>query len=240
MGWHSRRVCGRYVSTEDPDQLRLMYEADTIDVPVLPPNYNVAPTQPVYVVDEMSGPRNIRVVNWGLIPSWAKDASIASKLINARSDTIWEKPSFRSAIRTSRCLIPANGWFEWQTTDDSKRPYLYERTDHELVSMGGILEAWRDPATGAWRRTCAIITTDANLEVAKVHDRMPVIIEKSDWATWLNPHNGATSDTAKLIENLMRPAAADVVRGREVSKAINSVKNNAPEFLLPVGTNEIS
>ena len=236
-----RLVCGRYVSAEDPSQLRLFFETtETEVVETLPHNYNVAPTQNVYVVDALSGARVLRVVKWGLVPSWASDPAIASKLINARSDTVFEKPSFRAAAAKTRCLIPATGWYEWKTVDVDpkarKRPFYIHSTDGTTLAFAGLLEAWKQP-DGNWLRTMSIITTDASVEVAPIHDRMPVILARSDWDEWLDPSHGSTPATRHHLASMLHPTKAGVVTAYEVDPAVNSIRNNGSSMIEPLGTN---
>ncbi|MEY4323393.1 MAG: hypothetical protein RL410_1174 [Actinomycetota bacterium] len=237
-----RSVCGRYVSAEDPSQLRLFFETtETEVVETLPHNYNVAPTQNVYVVDALSGSRVMRVVKWGLVPQWASDPAIASKLINARSDTVFEKPSFKNAAAKTRCLIPATGWYEWKTVDvdpkGRKRPFYIHSTDGNPLAFAGLLEAWRQP-DGQWLKTMSIITTDACQEVAPIHDRMPVIVARNEWDEWLDPANGATPATRNHLATMLHPTAPGIVRAFEVDPAVNSIRNNGVEMITPlVGTN---
>ena len=225
-------MCGRYASAEDPNSLIEFFEAvDATEAP-LPDNYNVAPTQPVYVVDEVSGPRQLRVVNWGLVPSWAKDASLAGKLINARAETVAEKPSFRGPFAKTRCLVPATGWYEWKTVDAEpkvKRPFYLTRVDGAPVAMAGLLEAWKHPDTGQWLRTVAVITTENCVELAPIHDRMPVILERAEWSQWLDPNAGELD-----LLSLLNPTEPGTVQAWEVSQAVNSIRNGGPELIRPL------
>lgn len=225
-------MCGRYASAEDPSSLKLFFESAEGDVEALAPNYNVAPTQPVYVVDELAGERRLRVVNWGLVPSWAKDASGMGRLINARAESVADKPSFRGAFARSRCLVPATGWYEWKTVDAEpkvKRPFYLHDPAGKPLAFAGLLEAWLNPENGTWLRTMAIITTDNCVELAPVHDRMPVVLERSEWSTWLAP----TSKEGELLD-LLNPTAPGRVAIYEVDRAVNSVRNNGPELIQPL------
>jgi putative SOS response-associated peptidase YedK len=225
-------MCGRYVAIADPSQLRVEFETEDVDVPVLPANFNVAPTQPVYVVDELSGPRVLRVVSWGLIPAWAKDSGGAGRLINARSDTINEKPSFRAAFRRTRCLVPARGWYEWHVAGSTKQPYFIQRVDESTAALAGIVEAWRNPQTQEWVRTMSIVTTDASSEIEYVHNRMPVILEQSDWQMWLDPHFGAKPEEQSELQHLLQPS--HFVKAHAVAATVNAVRNNGAELIHPM------
>lgn len=231
-------MCGRYVAADDPHYLAQLFEATETDIAVLPPNYNVAPTQQVYVVDELSGQRQLRIVNWGLVPKWAKDSSGAARLINARSDTVAQKPSFRQAFAATRCLIPVTGWYEWQTVgvDEKapKQPFYIHGANTPTLAIAGLLEAWKQPETGQWLRTSSIITTDASSDIAQVHIRMPVLLEKSEWATWLNPAIGKTSDDLELLQSYLHPAPLGTVVIDKVATAVNSIRNNGPEMITPI------
>ena len=201
-------------------------------MPELAPNYNVAPTQPVYVVDELSGKRQLRVVKWGLVPSWAKDASGMGRLINARAESVDFKPSFRSAFARTRCLVPATGWYEWKSVDADpkvKRPFYLHDPAARPLAFAGLLEAWRDPQSGEWLRTMAIITTENCVELAQVHDRMPVVLDREEWEQWLSPD----SDPADLLA-LLNPTVPGRVAIFEVDRAVNSIRNNGPQLIEPL------
>ncbi|MEY3277884.1 MAG: hypothetical protein RLZZ426_370 [Actinomycetota bacterium] len=231
-------MCGRYVAADDPHYLAEIFDATETDVAVLPPNFNVAPTQPVYVVDELSGQRSLRIVNWGLIPSWAKDGAGAARLINARGETVAEKPSFRQAFAATRCLVPMTGWFEWQsvgvTEKAPKQPFYLHRPDGGTLAIAGLLEAWKQPETGQWLRTMSLITTDASADIAAIHDRMPVVLEKQNWNTWLDPTVGATASDKALLQSLLVSAPAGSFEIDKVSPEINKVRNNDPALLSPI------
>ena len=197
-------MCGRYAAAENPDELKMFLELPDQSIEELPPNYNVAPTHPVYVVDQLSGERALRIVSWGLIPSWAKEG--AKPLVNARSETLSLKPSFRGAFAKSRCLVPATGWYEWQTVNNTKQPFFFHRADDAPVIMAGLLEAWKHPTSGQWLRTMCIVTVDAAPDLEYVHDRMPVVLERDEWSTWLD---GNTPQAE--LEQLMNPTAPQVI-----------------------------
>lgn len=225
-------MCGRYASAEDPTSLKLFFETAAGDVATLPANYNVAPTQPVYVVDELSGQRQLRVVRWGLVPSWSKDASGLGRLINARAETVDIKPSFRGAFAKTRCLVPATGWYEWKTIEAEpkvKRAFYLHDPAGRPLAFAGLLEAWQDPQSGEWLRTTAIITTDNCVELASVHDRMPVVLDRSEWGAWLSP----ASEPASLLP-LLNPTEPGRVAIHEVARDVNSVRNNGPHLISPL------
>ncbi len=238
-------MCGRYASARSRIELleEFAVQRDRTDEP-LRPDYNVAPTKPVYAVltrqprDEPAKPaaRELRVVRWGLVPSWAKDVSIGSRMINARAETVSEKPAFRNAFARRRCLLPADGYYEWQAppagTKGPKQPYFICRPDHGVLAFAGVYELWRDRALpsedpAAWLWTAAIITTTAPDELGEIHDRMPMVIDRASWTDWLDPANTDAGD----IRALLAPAVADGLISYPVSLAVNSVRNNGPELI---------
>ncbi|GAB6056918.1 SOS response-associated peptidase [Desulfonatronum parangueonense] len=202
------------------------YGLSTLGEPILP-SYNIAPGQEVMGVHQDASGRRLARFKWGLIPSWTRDLAKATKCINARSETVWDKPSFRSAIQHRRCLIPANGFLEWKKSGTKKQPYLIGFENLELFSMAGIWESWKNPATGEVFDSCAILTTNANETVAVIHDRMPVIIRPEDYQAWLdNPR--------VQIDALLQPFNAMHTLMMPISPRINSPKNNDPECIAPV------
>ncbi len=251
-------MCGRYASAKDPDALVEEFEVDEskVDKP-LSADYNVAPTKVVYAVlsrrpdsDDESGvvERQLRTVKWGLVPSWAKDPSIGSRMINARSETLADKPAFRRAFGKRRCLLPADGYFEWYTPQKTdgpktakgkpkKQPFYIHRADGHSLAMAGLYEWWHDDDRDrddpeAWLLSATIITTDAADAVGRIHDRMPVVIHERDWKAWLDPELGERS----TVEGLMQPALSAPLDAFPVSVRVNNVRNNGPELIeaLPV------
>ncbi|HEX9035124.1 MAG TPA: SOS response-associated peptidase [Streptosporangiaceae bacterium] len=243
-------MCGRYASARSRIELleEFAVQSDRVDEP-LRPDYNVAPTKPVYAVmtrQEKDGDnaaaagvtavRELRVVRWGLVPSWAKDISIGSRMINARAETVSEKPAFRSAFARRRCLLPADGYYEWQPppagTKGPKQPYFICRADHGPVAFAGLYELWRDRSVPkddpvGWLWTATIITTTAPDELGEIHDRMPMVIDRASWADWLDPRNTDAGD----VRALLAPAMASGLISYPVSVAVNSVRNNGPELI---------
>lgn len=246
-------MCGRYASSRSPEDLVEEFEVreTRIDAP-LPPDYNVAPTKDVYAVvqrppsRERQEPaeRQLRVLRWGLVPSWAKDRTIGSRLINARRETVAEKPAFKRAFAKRRCLLPADGYFEWYATTEPtargkprKQPYFIRPRDHGTLAMAGLYEIWRDPALSdddparfLWTGT--VITTQAEDDVGAIHDRMPLMVERDRWADWLDPTAGTSGDTDLL--DLLVPAAPGRLEAYPVSAAVGNVVNNGPELLEPL------
>lgn len=193
------------------------------------PRYNLAPTQLVPVVVN-DGERMLDAYRWGLIPSWAKDASIGNKLINARGETVAEKPSFRSALKRRRCLVVVDGWFEWHQGTKPKTPYLFRRKDGRPLAFAGLWEEWKAPDTGEVLRTCTLITTGANALAAPIHDRMPVVLPPEARDVWLRPE----PQEAAVLRPLLVPYEGDELEAYEVSRLVNSPANDVPACIEPV------
>jgi putative SOS response-associated peptidase YedK len=190
------------------------------------PNYNVAPTQEVAAVVEDDDKRKLEMVHWGLIPSWAKDPAIGNKMINARAETVSEKPSFRSAFKKRRCLILADGFYEWKKTDDDKQPYHVKMEDGSPFAFAGLWETWKD---GPEIRSCTIITTEANDLMNEIHHRMPVILPPEDYDMWLDPD----FEEKEALTSLLKPYPADAMEAYPVSRRVNKPSNNEPSVVEP-------
>jgi putative SOS response-associated peptidase YedK len=195
------------------------------------PRYDIAPTQPIPVVRQnpKEPSRELSLMRWGLIPSWAKDASGAARMINARSETAHTLPAFRDALISRRCLIPADGFYEWKRNGTSKQPYCFETSDGELFAFAGLWDGWKN-AEGQWLRTCSILTTVPNAVTATVHDRMPVILDRESYDLWLDP--GMTN--AQVVTELLKPYDARMMRAYPVSSRVNHVGNDDEECSRPV------
>ncbi|MEU1672053.1 SOS response-associated peptidase [Streptomyces roseifaciens] len=238
-------MCGRYVSTRSPQDLAGLFSVTQWDPePLLEPSWNVAPTDDVWAVleraDRESGAieRQLRALRWGLVPSWAKSLSTGAKMINARVETVHEKPAYRRAFAKHRCLLPADGFYEWEpvaatpTAKAYKQPYFISPADGRVMALAGLYEFWRDPATGddgpaQWWTTCSIITTEATDTAGRIHPRMPLAIAPADYDTWLDPTH---QDPEELRALLTTPAGGDL-GARPVSTAVNDVRNNGPHLL---------
>jgi len=243
-------MCGRYASSRDPADLVAEFEIDAGNVKetvlAAEANYNVAPTQSVVAVVERKDRdepdtvhRKLTTLSWGLVPSWAKDPSIGNKMINARMETVAEKPAFKRAFAVRRCLLPADGYFEWYATEQKlkgkpvKQPYFIHPKDGGILAMAGLYEIWRDKsvedpdADDAWLWTCTVLTTSAPDDLGRIHDRMPLLVEKDRYDAWLDPRS---SDPDTLL-GLLVPAAPGRLEAYPVSRAVNSVKNNGPELV---------
>ena len=229
-------MCGRYTLTSSGEELARHFEAQP--VLDLEPRFNVAPTQPVPIVriadagddGATAGERRVVVHRWGLIPSWAKDASIGNRMINARSETAASKPAFRDAMRERRCLVPLTGFFEWRRQGGRKQPSWFHPAagDEPLWAAAGLWERWWD-GEGRLVHSCTILTTDANTAVRELHDRMPVLLAAADYARWLDPR---LDDPAALRE-LLAPWPAERTAVRRVSDRVNDARAEGPELLGP-------
>jgi putative SOS response-associated peptidase YedK len=238
-------VCGRYASTKDPALLAAEFDAvDGTEGEEFRPDYNIAPTKSILAVverhprDDEGTPdpsvteRSVRVMRWGLVPHWAKDLSGAAKMINARSESVLEKPAYRESAAKRRCIIPADGWYEWQPGEGRKQPFFINPGDGSSLAMAGIWSVWWQPDEELGRKpiiTCAVLTTDAIGEMTTVHHRMPLVLPQDRWAAWLNPDSENPADL--LAPD---PALVDGLELRPVSMAVNSVKNNGPELMAPI------
>ncbi len=218
-------MCGRYRLSRRKQIIEEHFDAIS-DAEDWIPRFNVAPTQPVAVIRQnpTEPTRQLSQMRWGLVPSWSKDSSGAARMINARSETVATLPAFRDAFKSRRCLIPADGFYEWQRQDNTRQPYCFEVNEGELFAFAGLWEGWRDPA-GNWIRTCTILTTTPNAVTAVVHDRMPVILQPGDYDLWLDP---GMKNTAAVCE-LLKPFTASVMRCYRVSSRINNASNDDEE-----------
>ncbi|MEW2516014.1 SOS response-associated peptidase [Streptomyces sp. NPDC046870] len=245
-------MCGRYVATRSPQDLaQLFHAAQWPTTEALTPSWNVAPTDEVWAVleraprDEGGGAapvRELRPLRWGLVPSWAKEPKIGARMINARVETVHEKPAFRRAFLRRRCLLPADGFYEWVPGKDPatgkarKQPYFIHPEDGQVMALAGLYEYWRDPAVArdddpaAWLTTCTIITTEATDAAGRVHPRMPLALTEDHYEAWLDP---AHQDADELRALLGRPADGHL-EARPVSTAVNNVRNDGPQLLDPV------
>jgi putative SOS response-associated peptidase YedK len=249
-------MCGRYASSRKPEDLVEEFEIDRVvaEQP-LEADYNVAPTKEVYAVldrvprdapDDTPPERRLTTVVWGLIPSWAKDRSIGSRLINARVETLAEKPSFRRAFAKRRCILPADGYFEWYETQQRtakgkpvKQPFFITPADGGVLAMAGLYEIWRDTSVaedepGAFVWSATVITTSAEDAVGQIHDRMPMLVERSGYNGWLD----ATTTDADALAKLLVPAAPGRLTAYPVSKEVNNVKNNGADLVSPLALDE--
>lgn len=228
-------MCGRYTSTTSPADLADHFGVDEVVADDLGPRYNVAPTDEVYAVARSSaGPTRLGTFRWGLLPFWAKDPSAGAKMINARAESILDKPAFRRPFERRRCIVPADGFYEWQTVEGQtkRRPWYVRRTDGDVLAFAGLWASWR-PSRGSDEGrivSCSIITTDANDAVRPIHDRMPVVLPPSAWAEWLDPAN----DDVEALQSFLVPAPSVLLTLTPVNDAVSNVRNDGPHLLEPV------
>jgi putative SOS response-associated peptidase YedK len=214
-------MCGRYRLSRTKKVVEEHFDAAGDDDWI--PRYNVAPTQPVPVIRQnpTEPGRKISMMRWGLVPLWSKDMSGAAMRINARAETAGQKPAFRDALASRRCLIPADGFYEWKKTGKAKRPYCFEVNDGELFAFAGLWERWKDPV-GNWIKTCSILTTTANGVTSAVHGRMPVILEPGDYDLWLDPG----MKKVEAVTEMLKPYDARKMRSYPVSTRVNNAAND--------------
>jgi len=245
-------MCGRFASSRKPDDLVQLFDVARWDpAEALAQDWNVGPTKTVYAVLDRpvrgEGPaplRQLRTLRWGLVPSWAKSAETAVKMINARAETVHDKPSYRQPFAARRCLIPADGYYEWAGPESEsgtpksriqKQPYFITPADGSVMAMAGLYEFWRDRTVpvqdpAAWWCTCTVLTTAAEPALAAIHERMPLVLPPDRWDAWLDP-SLTDPDEARV---LLAPPPPGLVEARPVSSAVGSIRNNGPELLLPV------
>lgn len=221
---YPRRMCGRFTLTQSVEVLAKQFQLD--QVPPLEPQYNIAPTESVATILVADQKRQLRMLRWGLIPSWAKDPKIGSRLINARAETLSEKPSFRSAFKYRRCLVLADGFYEWQQLGGKKQPH-YIHQDGQIIAFAGLWEHWQGQ-DGNSIDSCTILTTAANERLQPIHHRMPVILDPQAYDRWLDP----TIHSAEALQPLLHPAALSLTV-TPVSRRVNNPAFNDPECIAP-------
>jgi putative SOS response-associated peptidase YedK len=215
-----------------PSTIAAIFDAEPPDGATVDfrPRYNLAPTDPLLIVVGGDEGRRVGSVRWGLIPSWAARAADGARMINARAETVATSPAFRAAFLRRRCIVPADGFYEWDRVGGTRQPWLLRPPGDGVLAMAGLWSTWRDPATGLRVPSAAVITTVANGPVGRIHDRMPVLLARDAWARWLDP---ATPDPTELL-GLLVPAPDDVLAMVPVSRAVNSVRNDGPHLVEPV------
>ncbi len=226
-------MCGRFVLATRPERLaehfgaRLAPEVED----EVAPSWNVAPTRAVLAVTlAPDGARELGAFRWGLVPSFARDESIGNRLINARAETLADKPAFRVAFRRRRALVIADGFYEWRRAPGGARqPFYFSRRDGAPLAFAGLYELWRPDPASAWLRTCTIVTTDAGADVAPVHDRMPAVLEEADQATWLE----VPADAVARLRSLLVPSPPGTLVCWPVDRRVNSPRNDGPSLLVP-------
>ncbi len=223
-------VCGRYALLSSMEQVRDRF-APGQALLLLPTRYNIAPTQPVIVVHSESGRPALEPMRWGLVPFWSKDPTMGARLINARAETLAEKPAFRGPLMRRRCLIPASGFYEWKGSGSSKQPYFIHLRDRRLFAFAGLYDEWPSPG-GSPLRTCAIVTVEPNALIAPIHTRMPAILRDWDEDLWITP--GFVP--AARVMHALAPMPEDLMAMDPVSCYVNSARNEGPECLRPAGS----
>lgn len=235
-------MCGRYTLSSPADLIADLF--GLAETPALAPRYNIAPTQEAPVVrvleatggdDESAGRRQLDLLRWGLVPGWADDPKIGNRMINARSESVATKPSFRQSFKRRRCLVVADGFYEWTKVPGGKQPYRLHRRDSKPFAFAGLWDRWFDRAGGGGDDpqpldTFTILTSDAAPEIAAIHHRMPVILDPADFDLWLDP----TVADRERLEELLTPRGGDLLEAYPVSKLVNSPANDVPECIRPV------
>ena len=222
-------MCGRYTLNSSGDELALLF--DLPEIPEVPQRYNLAPTQEAAVVrvERPGAPRQLGFLKWGLVPYWAKEASIGNRMINARSESVAEKPAYKHSFRKQRCLIPTSGFYEWKKEGKAKQPYLIRRKDARPFAFAGLWARWMEPGKGPLD-TFTILTTEANETIRPLHDRMPVIVGQEDFDLWLDPSMG----DVERLKSLLVPAPPEDIETFPVSKLVNSPANELAECIAPL------
>lgn len=256
-------MCGRYAQSQSVQDLLAEFEVDPDEAPEreLGPDFNVAPTKEVYAVverrprdDPAASPpvRQLRIARWGLVPSWAKDPSIGSRMINAREETVAVKPAFKRAFAKRRALLPADGYYEWWAPEGGpkgkngkplKQPFFVTPRDGHPLAMAGLYEFWRDRTRAdddplAWWTTVTVLTTDAPDDLGRIHDRTPLLVPRERWSDWLDPDRDGADDPAALT-SLLVPAAPGPLEAYPVSTAVNDVRRDGPELLVRIPDDEV-
>jgi putative SOS response-associated peptidase YedK len=225
-------MCGRFVQVEKPEFYAEHFGVEFVRTEMLSGSFNVAPTQRVYAVAEHDGDRVLTSFRWGLVPHWAKDLKIGARSINARSETAATKPTFRSSFARRRCLIPVDGFYEWERKAKGKLPHYIRAKDGSPLPLAGLWSSWRDPETDERVLTCTILTGEPNELLAPIHDRMPVILPEEVWEEWLDPDNDDVDEVARLLTTY----PAGLMEEHAVSTLVNSVANDSPELIAPLTT----
>lgn len=239
-------MCGRFTLTrKDFRQLAAELDASFDDsvTSLYRPRYNIAPTDQHWIVREKQEQRQMLPAKWGLVNSWAHDAKGAARQINARSESALKRPAFREAFEKRRCIVPADGFFEWMGTKEARRPVWFHAPDRGpdggLILFAGLYESWRDPKTEAWMRTFTILTTDANSVVTPIHDRMPVLLPRNRIDDWLHVPTRNAEPYAEGLRALLAPAPDDALVATEVSRRVNAVANDDEACLEPANNGEL-
>jgi len=227
-------MCGRFVQNFTIETLQDNFNIQTAEAEI-PPNFNVAPTQEIFTIIKHDNENILERLHWGLVPFWAKDVSIGSRMINARAETVSSKPSFRNAFKKRRCLIPASGFYEWKGEKGNKQPYYITISSVEPFAFAGLWESWTDKDDESVYKSCTIITTDASDNIRELHNRMPVILDQKVYEKWLD----VEMQDPQELENILRKDIVHDMKFYSVSTLVNSVKNNDPECIKPLDESQV-
>ena len=224
-------MCGRYTQTKSGEAIAKTFNLSSTPNPQ--PRYNIAPTQPVGAIAQREDDREYRIFQWGLVPSWSKDPNIGSRMINARSETVAEKPSFRAAFKRRRCLVLADGFYEWQRTSGKKQPYYVQVEDQEIFGFAGLWETW-EGGDGSYLESCTILTTEPNGLMETIHNRMPVILHPDDFDLWLDP----SLQDGRHVQHLLCPYEEKKMTAYAVSTVVNNPRNEDSVCVEPLERDE--
>lgn len=228
-------MCGRFVQARQAEDYGAYFSVDVVKTDVVLRSWNVAPTKQVYAVADHEGERLLGTFEWGLVPSWAKDRKIGARLINARVETLAEKPAFRDSFKARRCIIPADGFYEWESRPEGKLPHYVYAADRHPLALAGLWSSWRNPESGDTVHTCTIITGEPSDVVAPIHDRMPVMLPRSTWDAWLDPEIRDAEEVRHLVEHLPAPD----LKEHAVSTLVNRVVNDVPALTEPLASGAV-
>lgn len=222
-------MCGRFTQTQSAEAIAAAFQLT--EVSLLEPRYNIAPSQsiPTILLTAEQPDRQLKLLRWGLIPSWSKDPQIGARMINARAETLTEKPAFRSAFKKRRCLVVADGFYEWKRQGKNKQPFYFQLQDQQPFGFAGLWEHWQAP-TGEAIASCTILTTEPNELLGSIHNRMPVILHPADYDLWLDPEVQQT----ELLQPLLRPYKTEAMVAHPVSTEVNNPQNDSPECIQDV------
>ena len=223
-------MCGRFVQERPASELAEIFSAEPL-VEDPGPRFNVAPTDEALVVVQREDRRAITAYRWGLIPHWADSVKAGSRMFNARAETLTSSPAFRDSLRRKRCLVPVEAFYEWRREGTVRQPYTIGRSDGRPLALAGLWDGWRDPDLDQVRRTFTIVTTTPNDTMATIHNRMPVMLDESDWGTWLDPRSADLGELLAFLE----PREGPVLAITPVSQLVNNVRNDGPELVVPLG-----
>ena len=226
-------MCGRFTNRAKPEQIEVEFKVGRMNANLYEPRFNIAPTQLIDVVFEPESKRILSQLKWGLVPSWAKDPDSGNRMINARAETLTEKPSFREAFKSRRCIIPASGFYEWQKVEKgAKQPFYFYLKEREVFGFAGLWESWVDKTTGEKLETATIITTEANEVLKPVHERMPVILKPESYDEWLD----AKEKNTEKLRKFLAPYAAKEMDSHAVSRSVNIPDVDSAELIKPMNS----